>query len=523
MKKAGAMKILAVVLAMVMVLGTSIGAMAASVTSTTKYVDGGYNVTTSVSGLNADEMVTYLVSDADSLYQVGPGNIEYVDQQTAQGTTAQFSYTGTGDEFGANKKIYVGAQSLEQPIESENTVLQAGAVLMENGKISTAENTDLTNTEGTLKTITLSNSSNLVTSVYKNDQEIDFFKTADGIAVTCEITENDVIYVSYQMPEILSSAAYIDQGRANTTYETLNATGSVASLNGIASHLQGNTIQGESSEYWFIPQKWTGQEITFKYDVAKKADIAADESVPQNIKDAVAADTENTGSVTVIFTDYQPYGITLHSNDGQYIVYQDVYVPVSGTYNLVTRTNSYAADRKPAVEIWDGNEEYVIDRVEATPTVANQWSLGKGDHSVDLDAGYYTIKIKSTNNIIRFDFAALMPADPAAEAALASQDAFMDYVAQTTDAQATAEIRLGTVTLSDTALTAFARVIGNYTECGINVNGKKYQALGVSGNGAFAVGLEDEAGGLSAEFAEAQVSAYADGTQTAPGVITTVE
>ena len=81
MKKTRAMKVLAVVLAMAMVLGTSLSAMAATVTSTTTVKDGVTKVTTNVSGLSGSEMATYLVTDADSLYQVNSTNIKYIDQK----------------------------------------------------------------------------------------------------------------------------------------------------------------------------------------------------------------------------------------------------------------------------------------------------------------------------------------------------------------------------------------------------------------------------------------------------------
>ena len=80
MKKTRAMKVLAVVLAMAMVLGTSLSAMAATVTSTTTVKDGVTKVTTNVSGLSGSEMATYLVTGADSLYQVDSTNFKYIDQ-----------------------------------------------------------------------------------------------------------------------------------------------------------------------------------------------------------------------------------------------------------------------------------------------------------------------------------------------------------------------------------------------------------------------------------------------------------
>lgn len=521
MKKSCAVKCIAIVLAMVMVLGTSISAMAANVSSTTKYVSGGYRVTTDVSDLSGNEMVTYLVHDADSLYKVAPANIEYVDQKTATaGGSVQFGYTGEGTWDDA-KKIYVGAESLSTPVQSTNSVLEAGATLMENGKVSTAVNESLTNVEGNLKTINLSAPSVPVVSVYKNEEPVDFFKTAEGIAVTCAITEDDIIYVTYQIPEIISAAAIINNGNANIEYSAKNQGGTIATLNRTASYLLDKTEQGEpaAADYWFLPNKWTVENpgaAMFAYNAANKDAILASNVVEENVKAAIAASDDNP--VVVEFTDYQPAGITLNGRANT--VSQSIDVPVDGVYDVVVRANAYETSRHPIVKITDGNGE-LVKEVEITPSAANSFALSKGD-SVELKAGTYNIELASTN-LVRFDFAVLLPQGAASNAALAGKEAFLDFVDKAT-AKTTTEIRLGSVKLSDTALTAFARVIGNYETCGIKVGSEAYRALGVLGdNGAFAVELADENGGLIAEFENAEVCAYADAAVTAPGVITVVE
>lgn len=540
MKKSCAVKCIAIVLAMVMVLGTSLSAMAAAVSSTTKYVSGGYRVTTDVSGLNGNEMVTYLVHDADSLYKVTPANIDYVDQKTAAaGGSVQFGYTGTG-EWNEAKKIYVGAESLSEPVQSTNSILAEGATLIENGKVSSAVNEDLTNEEGTLKYININNVATTVTSVYKNNDPIDFMR-ADGarIAIDCEITSDDTIYVTYKMPEVLSAASYIDNGLATLNYTARNAVGNIGSLNGVVSKIDGDAAGtiGESDAYWFLPQKWESQDVSFKYQIRTAEEVAAnskyapylketilaDGSIPQSVRDAIEADSAEgklSGTVTATLTDYQPYGIIL--NGSAQTLDFNVYVPADGVYNLITRTNSYTVERKPVIEIYNAETEELVDTITATPSAANAWSLGKGDKTLDLAAGNYIMKVKSSTGIVRFDFAALIPEGPAANAAMTDKETFLDYVENSEDTYDTI-IRLGDVYLSDTALTAFARVIGYYETCGIKVDGVNYQAAGTAGDGAFAVELADDNGGLKTEFANAQVSAYADSYETPAGVITVVE
>ncbi|MBR4030680.1 MAG: hypothetical protein IKJ06_04720 [Clostridia bacterium] len=90
----------------------------------------------------------------------------------------------------------------------------------------------------------------------------------------------------------------------------------------------------------------------------------------------------------------------------------------------------------------------------------------------------------------------------------------------TEDAVAASDVKLGLVSLTDTRLIAYAKVIGSdFEECGIKVNDEEFAAYGVSVEGAFAVELIAEDGGLETEFAVAAVKAYVDEIESAVKIL----
>lgn len=500
MKKTRAMKVLAVVLAMAMVLGTSLSAMAATVTSTTTVKDGVTKVTTNVSGLSGSEMATYLVTGADSLYQVDSTNIKYIDQKDAAAGAVRFEYTG-------------GALTA-----SEDPTEISGAIVYENG-IQNALNSNLTNTEGTKKDIQLAGSAANVTSVYKNGTEVPFAKKADGIAVFCALDDGDVLSI-YYTSTVVSAASVINSGNYNATYPaSKNTTGSICTLNRYESMADSvKNPQGEAApgEYWFVADPIQG-EFTFSY---------GREYVAANIKNNKYTETELATNYPEIYALYQDESSTASTwsktltideagtpNVGGLVLdnntwlEQEFSVAEDGNYELIARTSSWAAERKPTFEIYQGDTK--VASAVITPTlVSGKWNFAAADGgAVALKGGVtYTLKAKSSASFIRFDFAAFVPAGEPADAALAGQDAFMAEIAKS-DVAENVEVRIGDVKLTDTALTVLARVFGNYTECGIAVGSDKYAAIGVAGNGAYAVELQDDAGMIAA-FQNAAVKAY---------------
>lgn len=516
MKKTRAMKVLAVVLAMAMVLGTSLSAMAATVTSTTTVKDGVTKVTTNVSGLSGSEMATYLVTGADSLYQVDSTNIKYIDQKDAAAGAVRFEYTGGA--LTANDKIYVGAESLSTPIKSEDPTEISGAIVYENG-IQNALNSNLTNTEGTKKDIQLAGSAANVTSVYKNGTEVPFAKKADGIAVFCALDDGDVLSI-YYTSTVVSAASIINSGNYNATYPAAkNKTGSICTLNRYESMADSEkNPQGEAApgEYWFVADPIQG-EFTFSY---------GRENVAANIKNNKYAETELATNYPEIYALYKDESSTASTwsktltideagtpNVGGLVLdnntwlEQEFSVAEDGNYELIARTASWAASRKPTFEIYQGDTK-VADAVITPTQISGKWNFAAADGgAVALKGGVtYTLKAKSSEKFIRFDFAAFIPAGEPADAALAGQDAFMAEIAKS-DVAENVEVRIGDVKLTDTALTVLARVFGNYTDCGIAVGSDKYAAIGVAGNGAYAVELQDDAGMIEA-FQNAAVKAY---------------
>lgn len=520
MKKTCAIKVLAVVLAMVMVLGTSLSAMAATVTSTTTVKDGTTKVTTNVSGLSGDEMATYLVTDADSLYQVDSTNIKYIDQKDAANGAVKFEYTG--DALTANDKIYVGAESLSAPVQSEDPTEVSGAAVYENGVMSTL-NKDLTNAEGNAKDIALAGSAANVTSVYKNGTEVPFAKKADGIAVFCALDDGDVLNI-YYTSTVVSAASIINSGNYNATYPAAkNKTGSICTFNRYESMADSaKNPQGELNpdQYWFVADPIEGT-FTFSYGrdyVA--ANIASNKYLNDDGKDVLESNwpeiyalyqdesvTTSTWSRTLTIDEAGTPNVGGLALDNTTWLEQEFSVAEDGNYELIARTSSWGSERKPTFEIYQGDTK-VADAVITPTQIGGKWNFAAADGgAIALDGGVtYTLKAKSSASFIRFDFAAFVPAGEPADAALASKDAFMAEIAKS-DVVDNVEVRIGDVTLTDTALTVLARVFGNYEACGIAVGSDKYEAIGVAGNGAYAVELQDDAGMIEA-FQDAEVKAY---------------
>lgn len=504
MKKTCAIKVLAVVLAMVMVLGTSLSAMAATVTSTTTVKDGVTKVTSNVSGLSGNEMATYLITDAASLYQVDSTNIKYIDQKDAASGAVKFEYTG--DALTADDKIYVGAESLSTPVQSEDPTEVSGAAVYENGVLK-GLNGNLTNTEGTAKDIALAGNVANVTSVYKNGIEVPFAKKANCIAVFCALEDGDALNI-YYTSTVVSSASIIERGEFVSSKGNGNNTGTVTAFN-IREALGKGVEQGESgpNEYWFTG-KYTGDQ-TFTYDKAaatayyNKLDDAKKTSFRNNYPELYALIEAGSDATewTKSFDNETVAGLAINTGTFE----PTLQVAESGVYKLMARTKSYELSRKPTFAIYDGDT--LVASSTITPALKDRWNFAAADGTVTLEGGKtYTLKI-SANALVRFDFVAFVPAGEPADAAIAGQEAFMSEI-EKSEVAADAEVRIGDVTLTDTALTVLARVFGVYNSCGIDVNGSKYEALGVAGNGAFAVELQDDAGMIDA-FQSAAVKAFA--------------
>ena len=331
-------------------------------------------------------------------------------------------------------------------------------------------------------------------------------KKADGIAVFCALDDGDVLSI-YYTSTVVSSTSVLERGEFVPSKGKLNQTGTITAFNRCEAMGQGSDqTESAASDYWFTTQ-YTGDQ-TFTYDKVKvteyynKQEDKKKESFQKNFPELYAlieAGTEAT-EWTKSFDNKTVAGIALNTGTFE----PSLQVAESGNYKLLARTNSFLLSRKPKFEIYDG-DTLVASRT-ISPTVKEDWNFAAADGTVTLEGGKtYTLKI-SANALVRFDFVAFVPAGEPADAALKGQDAFMAEIAKS-DVAESLEVRIGDVKLTDTTLTVLARVFGNYTECGIAVGSDKYPAIGVAGNGAYAVELQDKAGMIDA-FQKAAVKAY---------------
>lgn len=235
MKKVCAMKILCAVLAIAMVLGTGVSAMAVTTYSTVVYnTDGTYNVTTEVEGLaEGGEMVTYMVHNASSMYAVTPANIDYIEQKTATGSTETFAYDGTGATGAlAGYKIYVGAESLSAPVEGTATVIEGPAVELNGEPVVVAvDNYDVAD-DKVVKTIKLpAGTAATVTAVKIGDTAVeDYFVIGDyiGFATSTALTADNTVSITTGTNANLTGDVGIKLGTYNVDATSLVVLGRVS-------------------------------------------------------------------------------------------------------------------------------------------------------------------------------------------------------------------------------------------------------------------------------------------------------
>jgi len=580
MKKARATKILCAVLTVIMVLGTGLSAMAAVTgTSVVKYnVDKtAYGVTTEVSGLAENEMVTYLVHNASSMYNVAPSNIDFIDQKNANGTTAQFGYKGTGDWETKANKIYIGAESLAAPVESGVTLTEEGVAVTVNGALIKGAAIDGKDAAG-IKKIALDCVPYIVDVAY-NGTSVDFFRVGDAIAFYTDAAldkEADFIAITTlgvsftddpTADGVLSAADIIAMGKAidpTTQTAIVHDNGSISGWMGLLSNIRGNSTndgQGETGAagFWYqngytlAESGYDVSAVTVNFNEAclpvgvrtdpNTGNLVGGNEWPESVKEQVLADY-NAGetSTTIDASDFKANGVTLNNKSGAEIELS-FNVPVAGDYKLIGRSSVWEASRKAQLAI-DGKSTLALTNV-ATQKMA----LGTSD-SVYLEAGDYTAKLNANvSGPTRLDFIALVPATAAVnaayDAALASEAAdddaavaFKEFLALGEFSKGEAGIKLGTVKAEGSSFVAFGRVKGEYTECGIEIyfynedEIVSFPALGVSGtpgisNGGFAIELIDEDGAdLAAELSGAEVQAYyitTDGSTEYSSPVVTLE
>ena len=548
MKKARATKILCAVLTVIMVLGTGLSAMAAvTSTSVIKYdtANSAYSVTTNVSGLAENEMVTYLVHDADSMYNVGPTNIDYIDQKNADGTTASFNYKGTGNWLTKNEKIYVGAKSITAPVESTPDPMELGVAVYVNGVLLKDLTIEGKSAAG-IKKIALDYAANVIDVRY-NGEPVEFFNIEGAIGFNTDAAlndEDDTIAITTAAAKfvndptadnVLSSADIINMGLASAPADTANggtalsyANGQVTSWNDIICNIA-NVDFSESltaEDYWYANKTTFGElgyetvDVKFSSTKEPKNESYGPAISYEDIK--AAYDSDKTKPVTVNVEKFVPQGITLHENGAAIPV--EITVPAPGNYKLIARQNAYTADRMTAITYGDKS-------IGAASEQIDKYSFAKSADSIYLEAGTHTVTLNAVgSSLVRFDFLALVPAtaasDDAYEAVLAAAknddehaNAFKEYLKEGYFTEGTAGIKLGTVKVEGNTLVAFGRAKGAYAECGILIvtdeGPQVFPALGVaatpgSANGGFAIELIDEDGkDLAEEFKGKYLYAYA--------------
>lgn len=548
MKKARATKILCAVLTVIMVLGTGLSAMAAvTSTSVIKYdtANSAYSVTTNVFDLAENEMVTYLVHNADSMYNVGPANIDYIDQKNADGTTAKFEYKSTGNWLTKNEKIYVGAESITAPVESTADPMELGVAVYVNGVLLKGLTIEGKSAAG-IKKIALDYAANVIDVRY-NDEPVEFFNIDGAIGFYTDAAlndEDDKIEITTAAAKfvndptadnILSSADIINLGLANAPADTANggaglsySNGQVTNWNGIICRIAGVEASEDLTayNYWFANKETTFGDLGYetvdvKFSSTKEPKNESYGSTISYEDIKAAYDSDKTKPVTVNVENFVPEGITLHKSGTAIPV--EITVPAPGNYKLIARQNAHTADRMTAITYGDKS-------IGAVSEKKGEYSFAKSADSIYLEAGTHTVTLNALgSSLVRFDFLALVPATAASDdaygAVLAAKkddenaNAFKEYLKKGYFTEGTAGIKLGTVKVEGNTLVAFGRAKGAYAECGILIltdeGPQVFPALGVaanpgSANGGFAIELIDEDDkDLAEEFKGSYLYAYA--------------
>lgn len=121
-------KILCAAIMTALLVSQAVGAFAATsnaptVSTSTMYKDGEIYVTTTVSGVNANDEITYLAYEETKENEgITDENIAYIDQKTAEDTTVKFEYVAAAK--------YLGAAVMVGGLDKTNT--QAYAVANDN-------------------------------------------------------------------------------------------------------------------------------------------------------------------------------------------------------------------------------------------------------------------------------------------------------------------------------------------------------------------------------------------------------
>ena len=204
-----------------MLLSTT--AFAATTQTVTKYKDDGLEVTSKISGLKENSMVTYLaVKGKDQAVSENGDNIVYIGQKNVPNTgSVDFGYKISDTKVGAGVYATVKCGSSVDTIENTNTIEVGGVTVTwdKNGVPGTAV-TDMLVGEGDEVSLTLvpADGSEIVKIVKNNKEELDpFNKTVkatagDNFVVSAVPTTGDTAAV-YQL---VGAKVDLDE---NYTYE----------------------------------------------------------------------------------------------------------------------------------------------------------------------------------------------------------------------------------------------------------------------------------------------------------------
>ena len=556
MKKSCAVKLLAVALVLILTMSTGLSAMAASVTSLTRYNGDVVDVTTQVTGLDEESMVTYLVTDNTSLAATTDSTIKAIDQVNVGDKTAvDFSYKTTSTAIDTDK-IYVGADTWNAAVESGKVISANGANVTENGialETPHAANMNLIAEEGDATAVTLTNAtSDKVAYVTVNGVEVDFSaKDADEIYVFEALSAEDIINVGYKAP-YFTAASVMDAWPETLVHGTHfigsnqgAQSGTIGALNSIQYSLDAQGSYGDALKGWYPTseaktvefgvlgsslKKILLDEVDSDGAVVLKAGSSATNTATAakyivdaaraqySADDAAALDDATRYPVAVEYSAGQQWVMHIGQNNTMTI---QLDVPMAGTYTMAFHQGAYATTRLPIVTVNGGAAQ--------TATMYSEISGAQGDSGcistvdVVLNKGTNTFTLKSASSIVRLDSVYILNKDSVGQAALdlmnqnrtsATRPAGIDKVTGYTRFADTV-VSLGKVVKTENSVTAFARVSGDFDECGIEVGIDSYQALAVGGSedldtkGAFAIELySDDAADIAALVGQS-VMAYA--------------
>lgn len=544
MKKSCAVKLLAVALVLILTMSTGLSAMAASVTSLTRYNGDVVDVTTQVTGLDEESMVTYLVTDNTSLAATTDSTIKAIDQvNVGENTAVEFGYKTTTSAIDTDK-IYVGADTWNAAVESGKVISANGANVKENGialEVPHADNMNLIAEEGDATAVALTNAtSDKVAYVTINDVEVDFsVKDADEIYVFEALSAEDIINVGYKAPYI-TAASIIDAMPETLERETHfvasnngGKTGTVGALNAMQFQLDVKGSYGDALKSWYPTTEEKLVNFTATGAVIKtifNGTIEKDGSVKLNDKTGTSAAAANGNVVSVVkswdaaeveaLDDAASYTIpvpiaagkdwVIHIGSGSTLDFE-LDVPVAGTYTMAFHVGAYSKGRIPVVS--------VNGAAAKNATLYSQYEKDEGGDSgtiavleVTLNKGINTFAVKNTSSVLRFDSAYILNKDSVGQAALdlmsqnrtnATRPAGIDKLTGFATAAETV-VSLGKVVRTENSVTAFARVSGAFDECGIEVGIDQYKALGVGNadietKGSYAIELySDDAAQIEA-------------------------